>query len=191
MAVLNRKQLLTIDDFYRMVDAGVFADDERVELIQGELVEMAPIGNRHARCVMRFIDLLASSLLPRVLLNPQNPIQLDGQVSIPQPDVVLLRRRDDYYEKKPPGPEDILLLIEVADSSLKFDRDRKIPLYAQAGVAETWLADLTSGTIFAYRCPSPNGYLEVKRYRRGQEISPEAFPDQSFAVDALLGPSAD
>src|SRR3954467_8933042 len=150
------RQHLTIDEFQGMVEAGVFREDERLELIRGEIVEMAAIGDRHALCVMLTNDLL-SDLKPRGIVNPQNPLRLPGQGSIPQPDVVLLRRRPDFKSRAPHGG-DVLLLVEVSDTSLTYDRNVKIPLYAEAGIRETWLADLNSNTILAYRRPTPDGY---------------------------------
>lgn len=185
MAVPNLQQHLTIEEFQRMAEAGVFAGDDRLELIRGEIVEMAAIGDRHALCVMLANDLL-SELKPKGIVNPQNPLRLPGQVSVPQPDVVLLRRRPDF-RSKPPHAGDVLLIVEVADTSLAYDRDVKIPLYAEAGISESWLADLTTDTIFAYWRPSPDGYQEVREYRRGERISPQAFPEERFLVDDLLG----
>jgi Uma2 family endonuclease len=185
MAVPLRKRLLTIDDFYAMAESGILAEDERVELIRGELVEMAPIGSKHAFCVMILVDLLAD-LRPKVLLNPQNPLYLGAQQSIPQPDVVLLQRRDGYYEVRPPGPEDVLLLVEVADSSLSYDRDVKVPLYAESGVPEVWLVDLNSESISVFRRPSADGYLEKRKLGLGDRISLAAFPDFSLAVSEIF-----
>jgi Uma2 family endonuclease len=185
MAVPNHQQHLTIDEFQRMVEAGVFAEDVRLELIRGEIVEMAAIGDRHALCVMLANDLL-SDLKPRGIVNPQNPLYLPGQGSVPQPDIVLLRRRPDF-KSRAPHAGDVLLMVEVADTSLAYDRDVKIPLYAEAGIPEAWLIDLNSATIFAHRRPSPDGYQEIRDYRRGEWISPQAFPDQRFLVDDLLG----
>ena len=182
---LLKKHLVTVDEYQRMAATGVFAADERLELLYGEIVEMTPIGDRHALCVMMICDFLVG-LRPRVILNPQNPIRLPGQQAVPQPDVVLLRRRSDYRSRLP-GPEDVLLLVEVAESSLSYDRDVKIPLYAKAGIPESWLADLNSDVILTFRKPSPEGYREVREYRRGDWISPEAFPDEQFLVDDLLG----
>jgi Uma2 family endonuclease len=178
-------QHLTTEEFQEMVEAGVFAEDDRLELIRGEIVEMTPIGDRHSLCVMLTGDLLAD-LRPRGIVSSQNPVRLPGQESIPQPDVVLLRRRPDF-RSRPPHAADVLLVVEVSDTSLAYDRDVKIPLYADAGILETWLADLSSDTIFAYRRPSPHGYQEVREYRRGDWISPVAFPDERFLVDDLLG----
>jgi Uma2 family endonuclease len=185
MAVPSPKQRLTIDEFYGLAEAGVFSEDQRLELIRGEIVEMSPIGDRHAYCVMMVGDCL-SDLKPKGLLSPQNPLRLPRQQSVPQPDAVLLRRRSDF-RSRPPGPEDAFLVVEVSDSTLVYDRDIKIPLYAEAGIREAWLVDLNSETIFVYRRPSSTGYQEVRQYRRGDAISPEAFPDKLFPVDSILG----
>ena len=125
MAVPMPKQLLTIAEFERAWDDGAFPPDARLELIRGEIVEMTPIGDRHALCVMWLCDLLAD-LRPVGILSPQNPLRLPAQESVPQPDVVVLRRRADFGAR-PPGAEDVLLLVEVADSSLFYDRKRKLP----------------------------------------------------------------
>ncbi|HKI01468.1 MAG TPA: Uma2 family endonuclease [Thermoanaerobaculia bacterium] len=185
MAIPNSRQLLTVDEFQSMAEAGVFAEDERLELIRGEIVEMTPIGDPHALSVMMACDFL-SDLKPRGLVSPQNPLRLPRQQSVPQPDVVLLRRRPDF-KLRPPGPEDVFLVVEVSDSSLAYDRDVKIPLYAESGIPEAWLIDLKSKTIFVYRQPSPEGYREVNQYRRGEAISPEAFPEALFTVESILG----
>jgi Uma2 family endonuclease len=185
MAVPNYQQPLTIEEFQWMAESGVFAEDDRLELIRGEIVEMAAIGDRHALCVMLINDLLAD-LKPRGIVSPQNPLRLPGQGSVPQPDVVLLRRRPDF-KSRAPHAGDVLLIVEVADTSLIYDRDVKIPLYAEAGIPESWLIDLNSATIFAYQRPLLHGYQEVRVYRRGDWISPQAFPDERFLVDDLLG----
>lgn len=185
MATPLQRELLTVDQYEQMIEDGVFAEDDRLELIRGEIVEMSPIGDRHALCVMLVCDCFAD-LRPAAIVNPQNPLRLARQESAPQPDVVLLRRRPDF-SVRPPGPADVLLVVEVADSSLAYDRDVKIPLYAEAGIPEAWLMDLKSKRIFSYREPSPDGYQQVHEHRRGEWISPEAFPDERFRVDDLLG----
>jgi Uma2 family endonuclease len=185
MAVPMTRRLLTVDEFQRLAAQGFFAPDERLELIRGEIIEMSPIGDRHALCVTLLNDLLAD-LRPKGLVSPQNPLRIPGQQSVPQPDIVLLRRRKDF-SSRPPHPGDVLLVVEVAESSLAYDRNVKIPLYAQAGLPEAWLVDLNSDTISVFRRPSPQGYQEVRQYRRGDEISPEAFPAVRFAAVAILG----
>jgi Uma2 family endonuclease len=186
MAVPNPKQRLTIEEFHHMAEAGYFLPDERVELIRGEIVEMTPIGSRHIACVIQ-LNRLLSSLVPRVLVSPQCPLQLPGCESEPQPDLALLWPREDLASN-PPTAIDVSLVVEVADSSFPQDRDVKIPLYAESGIPEAWLVDVRKGrgTIYVYRQPSPQGYQEVREYKRGEEISPEAFPDVSFVVDVIL-----
>lgn len=183
MAVPDPKRRLTIEEFHQMAEAGYFLPDERVELIRGEIVETPPMGSRHIACLIQ-LNRWLSGLIPRVLLSPC-PLQLPGGETEPQPDLALLWPREDLASN-PLVAVDVPLVIEIADSSPSHDRDVKIPLYAESGVPEAWLVDLNSKTIFVYRQPSPEGYQEVREYRRGDEISPKAFPDVSFSVDSIL-----
>jgi Uma2 family endonuclease len=179
-----RKHLFDIDEYQRMGAAGILSDDERVELIRGEIYQMSPMGDPHIECVMTLVDELGS-LRPWVLFNVQSAVRLRGVKSMPQPDLVLVRR-EGRSSKGAPNPEDILLLIEVCDSSLRRDR-KKLPLYAASGLPEVWLADLNSETVFVYRHPTQEGYPDPQEYRRGQTISPLAFPDFSLSVDTIFG----
>ena len=185
MAVPMTRRPLTVDEFQQLAQQGFFLEDERLELIRGEIIEMTPVGDRHALCVMLLNDLFAD-LRPKGIVNPQNPLRLPGQRSVPQPDVVLLRRRNDF-RARPPHPEDVFLLVEVSETSLPYDREVKLPLYAESGISEAWIVDLNSNTISAFRRPSPGGYQEVRRYGQEDEISLEAFPGVSFAVKQILG----
>lgn len=187
MAVPIQKRFLTIDEYRHAWEDGVFPDDARLELIRGEVIEMSPIGDRHASCVRKLLRLFSSRLSSHVIVDVQNPISLAEQESLPQPDVFLLRLQQDFYAASTPTPQDVVLVIEVADSTLARDRDVKIRLYAEAEIAESWLVALNLDIIFVFRQPSPQGYLEVRAYRRGEAISPEAFPDESFPVDSILG----
>ena len=187
MAVPMTRRLLTIEEYHQMVEAGILAEDERVELIRGELIEMTPIGNRHAGCVRWLNRSFSARLASRSVVDVQDPVSLGDQQSEPQPDIVLLRYQEDFYRAQAPRSEDVLLIMEVADSSLAYDRDVKIPLYAESGVLEVWLVDLTSNSIFSYRRPSSSGYRETRRHRRGDTISPEAFPEEGFSVNEILG----
>ena len=188
MAVPNPKhRLLTIEEFQRLTETGVFSEDQRLELIRGELVEMSPIGGPHATAVRRLTNRLAARLGSRIILDVQNPLLIGEHQSELYPDVMLLRPQEDFYSLGKPQPQDALLVIEVAGSSLSYDRDVKIPLYAEAGILEVWLVDLNSATIFVYRQPSPAGYQEVRQFQRGDEVSPEAFPDERFRVHEILG----
>jgi len=186
VAVSIRKRLLSNEDFHQMLAAGILSEHERVELIQGEILEMSPIGNAHAACLRRLLRLLSPSLGADVMLDVQNPIHLPEERSEPQPDLVLLRAREGGYAAEPPAAEDVLLLVEVADSSLAYDRDVKVPLYGRCGIPEVWLVDLTGDAVI-YRQPSPLGYQSVERRRRGDTLSPEALPHIRLAVEALLG----
>ena len=182
MAVPNPKRLLTVDEFQGMAEAGYFSPDERLELIRGEIVEMTPIGDPHAFAVMMVVDALAA-LRPKAILSPQNPLRLPGQTAVPQPDVALLKRRRDY-KARPPRYEDVLLIVEVADSSLAYDRDTKMPLYAEAGIPEAWLVDLGADVILVHRRPLSGRYRDVRPYRRGEVIEIEG---EVFSVDEILG----
>ena len=184
MAVPMTRHLLSVEEYQRAAEAGVFGEDNRLELIRGEIIEMTPIGDRHALCVTLLNDLLAD-LRPRGIVSPQNPLRLPGQQSVPQPDVVLLRRRPDF-RLRPPHPEDVFLLVEVSETSLAYDRDVKIPLYAESGIPEAWLVDLNANTIFVFRRPSARGFQEVREYRREDSISPSAFPGVHLAVNDFL-----
>ncbi|MDN5863149.1 MAG: Uma2 family endonuclease, partial [Salinisphaera sp.] len=151
---------LTVTDYYRLGEAGSFGEDERVELIEGEIIDMAPIGVGHASRVAYLTHKLITAAGDRAVLSPQNPARLDIY-SEPQPDLMLLKPRDDYYAAGHPEPDDVLLLVEVSESSLEYDRDTKLPLYAKHGVAEVWLVDLVHRRLTAFRQPGREGYGEV------------------------------
>ena len=169
-----------------MAQAGVLKEDDRVELIEGEIVEMAPIGSRHAACVNRLTRIFSQQLGQRALLAVQNPINL-GERSEPQPDMALLRPTGDCYATAHPGPEDIFLLIEVADTSVDYDREVKVSLYARSGVTELWLVDLTSARIEVYRSPGPDGYRQTEILGADEHLAPSAFPDVVLPAREILG----
>lgn len=169
-----------------MGQAGILSEDDRVELIEGEIVVMTPIGSPHAGKVIRLNGLFVPRLGGRAMVNVQNPIILAAH-SEPQPDLALLRPRPDWYERSHPRPEDILLLIEIADTSLDYDRTVKVPLYAGAGIPEVWIVDLTAECIEVYQEPSQGRYRRVQRFTRGQSLAPQAFPDLLLSVDELFG----
>lgn len=179
------KRLFTVEEYHRMTRAGIFTEDDRAELIEGEVVEMAPIGSRHAACVARLTTLF-SRVEEKGIVWVQNPIRL-GEHSEPQPDVALLRPRPDFYADAHPGPRDVLLLVEVAETSPEYDREVKLPLYARAGILEVWLVDLAQGAIELCRQPSTQGYGELRRLGRGQAVSPLTIPALVVAVDEVLG----
>jgi Uma2 family endonuclease len=152
----------TVKEYYRLAEAGIFHEDSRVELIQGEIIDMPPIGSQHAGWVDRLAQLFFRLTRGETLVRVQNPLRLDEH-SEPQPDLALLRPRELPYTEAHPSPQDVLLLIEVADSSARYEHERKIPLYARHGVAEVWLFDLTSRQLEIYLEPSEDGYRKLLR----------------------------
>src|SRR5690349_15047107 len=175
------RRLFTIDEYHLMGEAGILGEDERVELIEGEIVEMAPIGIRHAGCVINATRLFITRLGDRAVVSPQNPVLILPR-SEPQPDVLLLRPGPVSYSHKRPGSEDVFLAVEVADTTVRYDRLVKGRLYARAGIAEFWLCLPTDGVVEVYRDPAADGYASVTHHGSGQLVSPLAFPDVSFAV---------
>jgi Uma2 family endonuclease len=137
MALQVSRRLFTVHEYDQMVQAGILHEDDRVELIEGEIIEMAAIGSRHAACVNRLVQLFVMHVAGQAIVHAQNPIRLSERTE-PEPDLSLLKPRPDFYAAGHPGPQDVLLVIEVADSSIGFDREIKIPLYARAGIPEVW-----------------------------------------------------
>ena len=181
----------TVDEFARMGEAGIFAEDDRVELIDGEIVAMTPIGALHAGVVSRLNELIVARLAGKAYVSIQNPVRLDHHTE-PQPDLVVARRRNSFYTDRHPEPGDIFLVIEVADSSLRYDRLQKVPRYGRAGIPETWLVDVDAVTITAYTGPCPDGYANRQVRHRGDEIVATRAPEIRFSVDdvfAYLGSS--
>ncbi|OGF53023.1 MAG: hypothetical protein A2Z21_08670 [Candidatus Fraserbacteria bacterium RBG_16_55_9] len=180
------KRRFTVEEYYKMAEAGIFSEDDRVELLDGEIVEMTPIGSSHAACVDRLTRLFGRLIGETASLRVQSPIRL-SKSSEPQPDLALLKPRSDFYAQAHPGPEDVFLVVEVAETSAGIDRKVKIPLYAKAGIPEVWLVDLDEERIEVYRNPSAKGYGEVQRFRRGRSLAPQALPDMKLSVSDILG----
>jgi len=177
----------TVADYEQMVAAGILDEDDRVELIDGEIIAMSPIGPRHAHCVTLLTRLLSRQVPEDVLLAVQNPIRLPDD-SEPQPDVALLRFSD--YSRMLPTPDDVLVVIEVADTSRGYDRDTKLPLYAAAGIAEAWLVDLAANRIERHTEPGADGYQTIIRAGRGAVVASVAVPALVVPVDAVLNLTA-
>ncbi|MCC6765109.1 MAG: Uma2 family endonuclease [Deltaproteobacteria bacterium] len=176
----------TIDEYHRMGDAGIFDEDSRVELIEGDVLHMCPIGMRHIGGVNRLNALFSRRLGARVVVSVQNPVVLDDY-SEPQPDLTLLAVRADFYSTVYARPSDVLLAIEVADSSVSYDRRIKSNLYARKHVRELWLIDIPGKALEVYRRPSASGYREHQRLVRGRRIAMVAFPRVFFRVAEILG----
>jgi Uma2 family endonuclease len=180
------RHAFTVDEWHRMGDAGLFGEGARVELLDGEVMEMSPIGSRHSGVVNALTELLVYAVQRTATIAVQNPVVLD-QRSEPQPDVAVLARRPDYYGDTHPGPGEVLVLIEVSDSSLEYDRDWKAPFYARAGVRECWVVDLASEVVIVMRSPASDGYRDVRVMGRGTVLDIEALDGVAIAVDELFG----
>ena len=179
-----QRHLLTLDAYHKMDEAGIFHEDDRVELIEGMLIDMAPIGSDHAGQVIQLNAVLNTAFSGRVLVSQQNPIRL-GEHSEPQPDVAILRLREDFYRTSHPQPQDILLLIEVSGTTARYDREIKVPLYARHDIPEVWLIDLQHKQLEIYRQPSADGYRQILRPAKDERISPALLADASLAISDL------
>jgi len=169
-----------------MIEAGVLKEDDRVELLNGEIIEMSPIGPRHASHVDRLNELLSAKLRKVAIVRVQSPILL-SDYSEPQPDLTLLKRRVDFYVSGHPTPSDVFVVIEVSDSTVESDRRAKIPSYALAGIAEAWLIDLVEDRIEVHSNPYNGVYQEVRIVQRGQKVISNALPQLKLKADEVLG----
>jgi Uma2 family endonuclease len=175
----------TVDDFQLMGEVGIFGPEPRVELIDGEIYPMNPIGPAHSGRVMWLNAMFATALGSRVIVSIQNPLQFRPRRQ-PQPDVTLLRPRDDFYTTSHPTAADVLLLIEVADFTLTYDCGAKAQIYAQAGLADYWIVDLTNARVLVFRQPTDGVYRTMDTLVAGDTIQPLAFPDLTPAVSEIL-----
>jgi Uma2 family endonuclease len=176
------KRLFTADEFYRMADAGIFGEDDRVELIEGEILQMSAINQRHFSCVNRANDVFTAAFKGRAIVSVQNPLRLNNY-NEPMPDIVLLKPRADYYASERHTPADTLLVVEVSDTTIRYDQKIKLPLYAAAGIQEVWIENLQADVLLVCR----DGVGKELTLRRGDSVSPIAFPEMTFKVENLLG----
>lgn len=183
------KRLFTVDEFYRMADAGIFTEDDRVELIEGEIIQMSPIGHRHMVCVNRAAELMIVALKGKAIVSIQNALRLN-KYNVPQPDVVVFKWRADYYASKPYTLDDALLVVEVSDTTLRYDTRIKLPIYAATGVPEVWLENLQENLLLVCRDPASKAYQTQLTLRPGDFAHPFAFPKVRFKVEDLLGSDA-
>ena len=179
-------RLFTVEEYHKMIACGVLDESERIELIRGEIMQLSPISPVHASYVDRLSELFILRLIERVRVRVQNPVKLD-EASEVQPDLALLRRRPNFYIGGDPRPEDVFLLVEVADSTVIYDREMKVPVYAEDNIPEVWLVNVNEQCLEVYREPSVNGYQNVQKLESGDTVTIQAFPDVVFAVDEILG----
>ena len=185
VAVAATRRRFTLAEYYRMAEVGILGEDDRVELINGEIVKMSPIGRLHRAFVGNLGQLLASRLIGRAVVWVQNPIVL-AEDTEPQPDVTVLRPRAVPFKQREADAQDTLLLIEVADTSLAYDRATKLGLYAEAGIPEYWIVDCTGETVEVYRHPGRDGYRDVTRVVAPATVTLQAFPDVELSLAEIF-----
>lgn len=186
MSVQIERRHFNVTEFNRMAEAGIFTADDRVELIEGEIIEMSPIGSRHAACVGRLTELFGQRKFAESIVWVQNPVHMDDY-SEPIPDVALLKRRDDFYAEGHPAPADVLLIVEVADTSLGYDRIVKLSLYARANIPEVWIINLPEEIIELYAQPMNSVYQMTKQAARDESFASQQNLQLTFDVNAILG----
>ena len=182
----RHRHRLTVRDYYRMAEVGILRAEAHVELIEGEIIDMAPVGSRHAGTVKQLVSLLQRAAGESAIVQVQDPISLD-RYSEPQPDLALLRWRDDYYKSGHPQSPDVLLAIEVADTSLEYDRDVKVPLYARHGVPEVWLVDVRGKRLTRYRDPVQGEYTSVDQPDLHVALGIGGFARVRIELGAIFG----
>jgi Uma2 family endonuclease len=187
MAVVLKRRRFTLEEYQQLGETGIIHEDERVELVEGEIVEMSPIGWPHASIVARINQLFGTRFAGRAIVWVQGPLALPRQVSQFQPDLALLKPRTDFYREKDVGPEDALLVVEVMDSSVAYDRRVKLPIYGRGGVPEVWLVNVNRNTVEVWRNPMPDGYREQRLVDRAGTIAALAFPDVLLPVQDMIG----
>jgi Uma2 family endonuclease len=180
------RKLFTVDEYHRMWDIGIFPEDKRFELIRGEILEMPTAKPPHSGRVNRLNHLFTSRLGESVLVSIQNPSSIDDY-SEPVPDVSLVKPRLDFYTSSHPLPEDVLLVIEISHTTLRFDTRIKAPLYAEAGILEYWILNIPQNVLEVFTEPVNGRYTKHEILKHGQTVSPLAFPEVTFRVDEILG----
>lgn len=186
MSVQREKRLFSVDEYHRMAEARILSEDDRVELIEGEIITMGPIGSRHVACAKRLNTLFQRQVGAAAIVSVQDPIRL-GAFSEPRPDIALLKMREDFYAGAHPGADDVLLVIGVAETSSAYDREVKLGLYGRSGIPEVWLVDLASGVIEVYREPHEGVYRQVQRVSGEEELRPQRLPPFALRAAEILG----
>jgi Uma2 family endonuclease len=180
-----QRHRLTVGEYYRMGEAGILPPDAHVELIEGEIIDMPPIGSPHAGTVDYIADVLRLACSGRAIVRVQNPVFLDMH-SEPQPDIALLRPRPDFYRSAHPTPADVLLIVEVADTSPAYDTQIKMPLYARHGIPEVWLTDLPNRRFLVHRIPTQMGFQDVQTLTDLSAVTPLLLPEVSIELSDVF-----
>lgn len=179
------RRLFSVDEFHQMAEAGVFREDDRLELLDGEIVQTTPIKSQHAGCVNYLSDTFWRKCPGTAIVSVQNALVLDDRTEF-YPDVALLVRRPDFYRESHPRPSDVLLVVEVSDTTLSYDRQVKLPRYARAGIPEVWIIDLVGRAIDMYRQPAGGEYHEQRHVGPGESLTIPGSRDQQIAVSDVL-----
>jgi Uma2 family endonuclease len=187
MSVKLMRHMFNVIEYHKMIDAGIFIEDDHIELINGEIIEMTPIGSRHAGTVKRLNNLFSNRLCDRAIISIQDPVHLNDY-SEPEPDIALLKPRDDFYSNAhpKPKPDDLLLIIEIADTSIGYDREVKIPLYAESLIQEVWILNLNDALLEVYREPQNSKYQNISYLHSGQTVTPSNFADLVLTIDEIF-----
>ncbi len=185
MSTVTQTRRIDVNEYYELADTGGLPANKRVELLEGEIYEMTPIGNRHAYGVSALHTFFSRQLNEKAVIWIQHPLRL-SDYSEPEPDVMLLKPPLERYKGRHPMPDDVYLIVEVADSSLHYDRKKKIPIYAAYGIPEYWLVDLERGLVEVYHEAASGGYRQMEQYSGKQTISPMRFPECRLVVNDLL-----
>ena len=180
-----RRLRFTVDEYYKMIELGMLKDYEKAEIIEGELIQKMPIGKKHSAVVEKLNEVLRDRLGKSVSLRNQQPVRF-GYYNEPEPDLAVIKRREDFYSETKPTPKDVLLLIEVSDATLKYDRDTKLTLYAEAEISEVWIVNLPNDIVEIHENPSVGIYQLTKIFKRGEQIESGVLPDLKLEVNEIL-----
>jgi Uma2 family endonuclease len=182
---LYRIHRFSVADYNRLGEIGLLTEDDRVELIEGEIIDMPPIGSRHAGMVKHLATVLHEAVGRKAIVSVQDPLVLDER-NEPQPDIMLLRPRADFYRASHPRPDDVLLLVEVAETSVTYDEECKLPLYEAAHIPEVWIVDLESALLRVFRKPAGGSYTERQELETPSSLAPEALPGSTINLTGLF-----
>ena len=185
LANIQRK-MFTTGEYHRMAELGILRKQDHLELIKGVIYMAAAIGSQHAACVNRLTQLFVENFTGKAIVHVQNPVSIEEH-SEPEPDIALLKPRADFYAQSHPKPEDVLLIIEVSDTTLSYDRETKVPLYAKSGIKDAWIVNLKEECVEVYTNPSEQGYDTLRKFRKGMIVTPSCFPDVDISVDEIIG----
>lgn len=184
MSLTTLRRRFTVEEYYRMAESGILTANDRVELVEGEIIQMSPIGRRHASYVDCLNQQLVMAICKRAIVRVQNPLRI-GDRSEPQPDLMLLAPKSDFYASGHPGPPDVFLLIEVADQSSDSVLEAKLRLYARSRISEVWVVNLEKRQIETYLDPEGEEYRSIRNFPGGTSVSPSAFDDIKVSIDQL------